>query len=137
MVNSSPSVAARSMCAGDVDALGFGRPDDLVDGGPPDQDVSHRDLDGVEVDTEAGGEVRLGIHVDAQDPQPVLGEGAGQVDGRGRLADTALLIGNRDHVCHRGVTSFSREGGVQDLPERGCRQRIHWPWRRPGRRSGC
>src|SRR4029078_8381915 len=55
---------------------------------------------------------RLRIHVDAQDPESILGQGAGEVDGSGRLADAALLIGDRDNVCHHGVTQFPREGGV-------------------------
>ncbi len=56
----------------DVDALGLGRADDLVDRRASDEHVGHRDLDGVEVDPEAGRQVRLRVDVDAQDPQAVL-----------------------------------------------------------------
>jgi hypothetical protein len=93
-----------------VDALRLGRANDLVDRRASDEDVGHRDLDGVEVDPQARGEVRLRVHVDAQDAQAVLGERTGQVDGRRGLADAALLIGDRDHIRHRGLTSFPRDG---------------------------
>ena len=95
----------------DVDALGLRRPDDLVDRRAPDEDIGHRHLDRVEVDAQAGGEIRLRIHVDAQDTQSVLGQGAGQVDRRRGLADPALLIGDRDDIRHRGFTSFHRDSG--------------------------
>ena len=72
------------------------------------EDVGHRAFDGVEIDAEARGQVRLGIHVDAEDAIALLSERAGEVDRRRRLADAALLIGDRDHVGHRGITSNYR-----------------------------
>ena len=57
-------------------------------------------LDRVEVDSETRGEIRLRIHVDAQDAEALLRKGAGQVDGRCGLANTALLIRDRDHIGH-------------------------------------
>ena len=48
-------------------------------------------------------EVRLGIHVDAQDPKSLLGKRAGEVDRRRRLADATLLVGDRNHIGHRGI----------------------------------
>ena len=76
-----------------------------------DEDVGHRALDRVEVDPEAGGEIRLRIHVDAEDAEALLGERAGEIDRRRGLADPALLVRDRDHVRHRGFTSFPRDGG--------------------------
>ena len=119
------------MCAGamSMPAVSVGRMIS-VDRRAPDEHVGHRQLDGVEVDAQAGGEVRLRIHVDAEDAQPVLVERAGEIDGRRRLADAALLIGDRDHVRHRGFTSFSREGGVPRAGQ-GMPAAIRRPWRRP------
>ena len=71
------------------------------------EDVRHRSLDGVEVDAEAGRQVRLRVHVDAEDAVSLFRECSGQVDRRGRLADAALLISDRDHVRHLGITSES------------------------------
>ena len=76
------------------------------------EDIGHRPLDRVEVDAEAGGEIRLGIHVDAQDAVALLRERARQVDRGRRLADAALLVRDRDHIRHGGITS------MYDRPER-------------------
>ena len=59
-------------------------------------------LDGVEVDAEAGGQIRLRVHVDAEDAAALLGERAGEVDRRRRLADAALLVRDRDDVASQG-----------------------------------
>ena len=90
----------------DVDARDLGRQDDVVERRPTvGEDVGHRAVDGVEVDAKTGGEIRLRVHVDAQDSMAFFGEGPGQVDRRRRLADAALLIRDRDHMHHRGITS--------------------------------
>jgi hypothetical protein len=47
-------------------------------------------------DPEAHGQVGLGVHVDAKDAITQLGQSTPQVDGAGRLAYTAFLIGQRD-----------------------------------------
>ena len=101
------------MCAGatSMPAVSVGRMTSVSDRATVGEDVGHRSLDGVEVDAEAGGEIRLRVHVDAQDAVALFGEGAGEVDRRRRLADAALLVGDRDHVRHRGITSGSGSGG--------------------------
>ena len=81
------------------------------------EDVGHRSLDGVEVDAEARGEIRLRVHVDAEDAEALFLERAGEVDRRRRLADAALLVRDRDHVRHRGITSKSI-AGVATVPTR-------------------
>ena len=93
----------------DVDAGGLGRQDHVGQRrAAVGEDIGHRSLDGVEVDPEAGGEVRLRVHVDAEDAIALLGKRTGEVDRRRRLADAALLVGDRDHVGHRGITSELR-----------------------------
>ena len=90
----------------DVDAGGLRREDDFAEGrSTVRQDVRHRSFDGVEVDPETGGEIRLRVHVDAQDAEPFFRQRAGEIDRRRRLADAPLLVGDRDHVRHRGITS--------------------------------
>ena len=51
-------------------------------------------LDGVELDVKDAGCVGLGVRVDHQDAVVGAGQGVGQVDGGGGLADTALLVGD-------------------------------------------
>src|SRR4051812_12221605 len=59
---------------GDIDPGDLGWPDDVLDGrATVGKDVGHRPLDGVEVDPETRGQVRLRIHVDAEDAVPLLG----------------------------------------------------------------
>ena len=88
---------------------GLGREDHVGERRPAvGEHVGHRSLDGVEVDAEPGRQVCLRIHVDAQDPVALFGERPGQVDRRRRLADAAFLVGDRDHVGHRGITSNLR-----------------------------
>src|SRR5262249_34080550 len=41
--------------------------------------------------------VALGVEVHHEHPETLLGERGAEVDGGGRLADTALLIGDREH----------------------------------------
>ena len=75
--------------------------------GPVIQDVGDGSLDLAEVDPETDGQVGLGIHVDREDSLAQLGQRTGQVDRGGRLANAALLVRDRDHLCHRGLTSPS------------------------------
>jgi hypothetical protein len=44
----------------------------------------------------------LGIKVDEQDPMTHRGQTGRQVDGGGGLADSALLIGDGDHMRWHG-----------------------------------
>src|SRR6185369_17385389 len=65
---------------------------------------------------EAGRQIRLRVHVDAEDAKALFLERSGEIDRRGRLADPALLIRNRDHLRHRGITSKSclrRDGSTR------------------------
>ena len=57
------------MCAGatSMPAVSVGRMTSVSGRATVGQDVGHRPFDGVEVDAEARGEVRLRVHVDAQD----------------------------------------------------------------------
>ncbi len=49
---------------------------------------------------EIHGEAGLRVGVNRQDPLSPLGEGVGQVNRRGRLADPAFLVRYRDHGIH-------------------------------------
>ena len=92
----------------DVDAGALRRSDDLGEGrATVGEDVGHRALDGVEVDSETRGEIGLRVHVDAEDAKALFLERSGEIDRRGRLADAALLVRDRDHLRHRGITSKS------------------------------
>ena len=51
------------------------------------------------------GEICLRVHVHAQDAVALFGERTREIDGRRRLADAALLVGDGDDVGHRGITS--------------------------------
>jgi len=78
----------------------------------PTRTIGHRRLDGIEIDAESGREIRLRIHVDAQDAKTLLGQCPREVVRRCRLADPAFLIRDCDHVGHRGLTSGYRAGLV-------------------------
>src|SRR5207245_5165194 len=69
------------------------------------QYVRHGLIDGVEVDPEPGGQVRLRIHIDTENPIALLLERPGEIDRCGRLSDATFLIRNRDHLGHLGITS--------------------------------
>ena len=95
----------------------LGRADDVGERAPPvGEDVGHRSIDGVEVDAEARGEIRLRVHVDAEDAIALFRERSGEIDRRRRLADAALLVRDRDHLRHRGITS--NHGRRRDGPSR-------------------
>src|SRR5512140_1413537 len=72
------------------------------------EDVGDRAFDLAQVDPEADREVRLRIHVDGKNAMAQLGEGTREVDRGGRLADAALLVRDRDDLCHQGITSACR-----------------------------
>ena len=79
----------------------------LLDRQPVDENVVHRALDRVGVEPLAHREVPLGIQVNDQHAQALLGERDSKVQrGRG-LRHAALLVGERDDPCHtysfRGV----------------------------------
>jgi hypothetical protein len=93
---------------GDIDTRAVGRQDDIAQfGATIGEDVRHRSLDGVHVDTETRGEIRLRVHVNAEDAITLLCKRPGEVDRCRRLADAALLIRDRDDVLHWGITSES------------------------------
>jgi hypothetical protein len=48
------------------------------------------------LDPEADTKIALGVEIDEQRPEPVLGEGEAEIDDRGRLARPAFLIHYRD-----------------------------------------
>jgi hypothetical protein len=96
---------------GDIDARALGGTDDLGEArATVREDIRHRAFDDVEIDPEPRRQVRLGIHIDAEDPQALFREGAREIDRRGRLAHAALLVGDRDHIGHLGITSNHRRG---------------------------
>ena len=87
---------------GQVD-VGAGHPEVVLDlaahlGQRPgvDQHVVHRRRLAVGLDAEVGGGVGLRVEVEHADALAALGQGRRQVDRRGRLADAALLIDDRD-----------------------------------------
>ena len=82
--------------AGDVHLAAL---DDVAHGGLVDEDVVHRQVQGVRIDALRHRQVALGVHVDAQHPVSRLGERGGQVEGRRRLGDAALLVRERDGLC--------------------------------------
>ena len=64
------------------------------------------------VHSHAGRGIGLGIKVAEQYPFSVFGEGGGEVDTGGGLADSALLVDNGDNLCHGG-TYFPNSGAVR------------------------
>jgi hypothetical protein len=54
----------------------------------------------VALETEAGGAVGLGVAVHQKDFEAFESEAGGQVDGRGGLADSALLIDYAEYLAH-------------------------------------
>ena len=121
----------------DVDAGALGREDDVGERrAAVGEDVGHRALDGVEVDAEAGREIRLRVHVDAEDAIALLRERAGEVDRRRRLADAALLVRDRDHVRHRGITSNRCDADSRRVTADGGRSRHATPAMRVADRRG-
>ena len=93
---------------GDVDLAVL---DDLLDRHPLDEHVVEALLDGVGVDPLAHRQVALRIEVDGEDAVTGLREGDGQVQGRRRLRDAALLVREGEHL-HRSLRSrLLRRGG--------------------------
>ena len=90
----------------DVDAGALGRADTSVKGrATVGEDIGHRLSTVLRLMPRPGRQVRLRIHVDAEDAIALFLEGPGEIDRRGRLADAALLVCDRDHLRHRGITS--------------------------------
>ena len=112
-VNSSTSVEASSSVAGATHSPWALRlSDDLVECDPIlGEDVGHRLADVGERDAEPDGEVRLRIHVDAQDAIAALGQCAAEVDGAGGLAHSALLVCDRDDLGQRITFRATGAGG--------------------------
>src|SRR3954471_24409892 len=80
----------------DIDAGCLRRQDHLGEGrSSVSENVSHGTFDGIQVDAEAGSEVGLRIHVDAEDAVALFSERARKIDRRRRLSDAALLVGDR------------------------------------------
>ena len=103
---SSISAPARSMVAGtDEEVLHARRLDAIVERRVVHDHVVDRALDVAVADPEPGGRVALRVEVDHQDPVADLRERGAEVDGGGRLADAALLVGDRDDP---GQASSSR-----------------------------
>ena len=127
------------MCAGATSmpavSVGEDRPRSRVER-PSARTSAIETLIGVEVDPDAGREVRLRVHVDEQDPEDLLRERAREVDRGRRLADATLLVGDRDHVRQGrhlgGSTGARREAGVGGIganptprPNRAPRRVVH------------
>jgi hypothetical protein len=77
--------------------------DELAEGTPPEQRVIDGALELVPLEPEPAAGIPLGVHVDEEHLALGRGEARGEVDGGGRLADAALLIGDADdstHVAH-------------------------------------
>ena len=55
---------------------------------------------GVPLSSDAAGQVALGVDVDEQHSLSAQGEGGGEVDGGGGLADSALLVRDGDDSSH-------------------------------------
>ena len=93
----------RDLGAGEVDRrardVDLALADDLPDVGVVDEHVVHRRLEGVRVDPLRHGQVPLGVHVHAEHPVALLGEGGREVQRRRRLRHATLLVGERDHLC--------------------------------------
>ncbi len=85
-----------------VDRVGPGRAPDRLPGPRPSgvQDVGHADVERPGVDPEHPGAGRLGVEVDHQHSTPGAGRRRSQAECDGGLADTALLVENRQRPAH-------------------------------------
>ncbi len=84
----------------DGEVLEFGGLESLLGGEFAHQDLVGVGAVGVAQEAEAAGSVGLGVAVDQEGWGLVRGERRGEVDGGGRLADSALLVGDRDDSSH-------------------------------------
>ena len=92
---SSISAPARSMVAGTTKRLLHrGRLDTVLDRRVVHDDVVDRALDVAVADPEPGCGVALRVEVDDEHPETEVGERRTEIDGRSRLADPALLVGD-------------------------------------------
>ena len=94
---------------GDVHLDGL---DHVRDRDAMDEDVEHRALDRVRVHPLAHREVALRVEVDHEHAVTELVQRDAEVQGRRRLRDAALLVGECDHVRHRGA--LRARGGRRD-----------------------
>ena len=96
---SSISAPARSIVAGCAEEAGHGRArlHDVEQWRPVDQHVVDRGHLGVVVDAEGGAGIALRVEIDDEDLQAGLRHGGRHVDGGRRLADSALLVRDRQH----------------------------------------
>ena len=68
----------------------------MLDRQPVHEHVEHRARDRVRVVALAHRQVALRVEVHGKDAQPLLLERDGEIQGRGRLGDSALLVRERD-----------------------------------------
>ena len=80
-----------------VQAFDTGIQNDILDGDVVHHGVVNRTPRRVAGETQAARRVRLRIAIDHQGPHVQLGKCCPQTDGRGGLAHSTLLIGNRDY----------------------------------------
>ncbi len=74
---------------------------------------------GVDIDTETGGAVALGIEIDKQRPPLVRREGRTEVDGGGGLSHPTLLVDDGDDsMVSRGTLSQRDESAPIEADER-------------------
>ena len=71
------------------------------------QHVADRDLDVLGVDAERERQAGLGVEVDEEHPEALVGERRSEGDDRRRLGDPTLLVGDGDDAAH-GVLRSSR-----------------------------
>ena len=75
-----------------------------------DEDVRRGAGDICEVETEAGGQVRLGVHIDGENLEATLSECPCEVYDRRCLSNAALLVGDCNDLPHE--TPSASAGGV-------------------------
>jgi len=86
----------------------------LGDGGGLDQHVVDRGRQGALVHPRPHGRIALRVEVDQQHPLADLGQPGGEVDGGGRLADAAFLVGNAEDLGHAGGVMQQEAGGPRE-----------------------
>ena len=96
----------------------------------PHDHVVHGNLEIPGVDPQAGRGVALGIEVDDQDAIADLGQGGPEVDRRGGLAHTSLLVGDGNHpreLSRGGPLPIEQRVGVR-TDRRRPHLRLHRPF---------
>ncbi len=102
-------LGARQLDAGrgDVDLAGL---DDLRHARAPGEHVEHAEVERLDVDALAHGEVALGIEVDGEHPGTEVVEADAEVERRRCLGDAALLVGEGDDAGGSGHLAHLRGG---------------------------